>query len=59
MAYSKAFPREIAGTSYTQWQEVELTNEEERKQEQKARMENIFLLRQCLATQETYSEMKN
>ncbi|MDD5253685.1 MAG: hypothetical protein PHG05_01095 [Candidatus Nanoarchaeia archaeon] len=46
MAFSKSFPR--TGEKYPVWEEVELTKEEEKQQEELARKENIKILKQCL-----------
>ncbi|MBI4158803.1 hypothetical protein HY500_00925 [Candidatus Woesearchaeota archaeon] len=48
MAFSKAFPRQIKGSSYSVWEEISLTDEEEMKIEEDARKENIKLLMQCI-----------
>ena len=46
MAFSKSFPR--VGTKFTTWEEIELTEEEEKEQEAKAREENIKLMQECI-----------
>jgi hypothetical protein len=46
MAFSKSFPR--VGTKFTTWEEIELTEEEEKEQEAKAREENIRLMQECI-----------
>lgn len=46
MAFSKSFPR--VGNKYTTWEEIELTEEEEKEQEMKAREENIKLMQECI-----------
>jgi len=48
MAFSKSFPKTIAGSSYPKWEEVFLTDEEEREQEDRCRSENIELMKQCI-----------
>ena len=48
MTFSKAFPRQIKGSSYSVWEEINLTDEEEREIEESARRENIILMRECI-----------
>ena len=48
MAFSKTFPKTVKGSSYPRWEEVFLTEEEELAEEQKARAENIELIKQCI-----------
>lgn len=48
MAFSKSFPRTIEGSSYPRWEEIQITEQEEKKQEEKARKENIKLMKECL-----------
>ncbi len=48
MSFSKAFPRQIKGSSYSVWEEISLTAKEEKEIEEKARRENIELMKQCL-----------
>lgn len=48
MAFSKAFPREVPGGT-PRWEEIFLTAQEEREQEQVARQANQYLMRQCIA----------
>lgn len=48
MSFSKAFPKYVKGSNYPRWEEVYLTEEEESMQEQKARIENIKLFKECL-----------
>ena len=48
MAFSKSFPRTIEGTNYPKWEEVSITEEEEKEQEKKARSENISLMKECI-----------
>ena len=49
MAFSKAFPRVGPGGSTPKWEEIFLTAQEEREQEQVARQANQYLIRQCIA----------
>lgn len=48
MTYSKRFPRDIKGSSYPHWEEVKLTEEEEKAEESRARAANNQLMKECL-----------
>ena len=48
MAFSKKFPRDVEGSNYPKWEEVSLSEEEEKEVEENARKENIELMRQCV-----------
>ena len=48
MAFSKSFPRTVEGSAYPKWEEVFISEEEEREIEQKARQENIKIMQECL-----------
>jgi hypothetical protein len=48
MAFSKSFPRTVEGSAYPKWEEVFITEEEEREIEQKAREENIKIMQECI-----------
>lgn len=48
MAFSKTFPRTIPGSNYPLWEEVFLTEEEERQAEERCRHENFQLMDECL-----------
>lgn len=48
MAFSKRFPRTVKGQSYPEWEEIYLTEEEERQEERKSKQENIKLLSECI-----------
>lgn len=48
MVFSKAFPRQIKGSSYSVWEEISLTDEEERGIEEDVRRENISLMKECI-----------
>ena len=48
MPFSKTFPKTIAGSNYPLWEEVFLTEEEERQAEQRCRQENSQLMDECL-----------
>ena len=48
MPYSKSFPKTTDKTVYPKWEEVYLTEEEEKVVEDNARQENIALMKQCI-----------
>jgi hypothetical protein len=48
MPFSKSFPRTVKGTTYPIWEEVFLTEEEEKQIEEKAKEENIRLIKECI-----------
>ncbi len=48
MPFSKSFPRTIKGSNYPRWEEVFISDEEESKEEQKCRIENIRLIKECV-----------
>jgi len=48
MSFSKSFPKTVKGTVYPQWEEVFLTDEEEKKIEENAKEENTALMKECL-----------
>ena len=48
MGFSKSFPRTKEGTTYPQWEEVYLTAEEEKEQENKCRERNNSLMKECI-----------
>ncbi len=48
MAFSKSFPRTIEGSNYPKWEEIFLTDEEEKEQENLSRDENIQLMKDCI-----------
>jgi len=48
MPFSKAFPKKSENSVYPKWEEVELTSEEEKLADEKAREENIALMSQCI-----------
>jgi len=48
MAFFKTFPRTLKGSSYPIWEEVTLSDEEERKAETEAKEENISLIKECI-----------
>jgi hypothetical protein len=48
MAFSKTFPKQVSGSSYPIWEEVVLSEEEERMVEEVSKRENLRLLNECL-----------
>lgn len=46
--HCKTFPRTVDGSNYPVWEEVVLSEKEEFIEEQKAKKENIKLMRKCL-----------
>lgn len=48
MPFSKSFPRHSKTSTYPQWEEVTLTDAEEKLEEDKARAENIRLMKECI-----------
>ena len=49
MPFSKSFPRTIKGSNYPRWEEIFISEDEETAEEQKARVENIKLMKECIA----------
>ena len=48
MAFSKAFPKRSDKTFYPRWEDVTLTEEEEKLVEQVAKTENMSLMKDCI-----------
>lgn len=48
MAFSKSFPKTTEKSVYPKWEEVFLTAEEEKEQEQLSRDENFELMKECI-----------
>ena len=59
MAFSKSFPRTIKGTNYPSWEEVFLTEAEEREEENKSRRENNQIMNECIEDAKNIIEKKN
>ena len=59
MAFSKTFPKEVKGSKFPQWEEVYLTEQEEKDQEQKSRSENIQLMKECISDAKTIIKDNN
>ena len=48
MPFSKSFPKTSKTSAYPQWEEISLTEEEEKETEQESRAENINLFKECI-----------
>ncbi len=48
MSFSKSFPRTLKGSNYPTWEEVYLSDEEEKEAEETAKKENIILMKECI-----------
>ena len=48
MPFSKTFPKTVPGSNYPIWEEVYLTEQEEREVEEQCRKENYQLMDVCL-----------
>jgi len=48
MSFSKSFPRTLKGSNYPRWDEVFLTDDEEKLEEVKCRQENLKLMDECI-----------
>lgn len=58
MAFSKSFPRTTEKSSYPVWEEVFLTEEEEKKEEDNCRNDNIRLMKECIDDAKSLIESK-
>ena len=59
MTFSKSFPRYVKGSVYPRWEEVFLTEEEEKEIEQKSKEENIRLMKECIDDAKKIIDEKN
>ncbi|QQG39182.1 MAG: hypothetical protein HYS32_01865 [Candidatus Woesearchaeota archaeon] len=48
MAFSKSFPKTTKGSTYPSWEEVYLSDDEERAVEEFSKKENIELMKGCI-----------
>lgn len=48
MAYAKNFPRTVEGSNYPRWEEISLSEEEERQEEEQCRKDNIEIMKSCI-----------
>ncbi len=59
MTFSKSFPKTVKGIAYPQWEEIFLTDDEEKEVEKKAKEENIKLMKECIDDTKKIFEEKN
>jgi hypothetical protein len=59
MPFSKSFPRTVKGSTYPVWEEIFLTEDEEKEEEDKCRAENIMLMQECIEDAKSLIEKKN
>lgn len=59
MTFFKTFPRETDKSMYPKWEEIQLTDAEEKEQELIARKENILLLKDCIDDAQEVMNQKN
>ena len=50
MSFSKTFPKTVKGSNFPVWEEIYLTEQEEKEIEEKAKKENNQLLKECIET---------
>ena len=48
MAFSKSFPKKVEGSNYTEWVEVELSAEEEKKASNDCKRHNFTMMLECI-----------
>mgnify|MGYP006436011225 CR=1 FL=1 len=48
MAFSKTFPKNVPGTNYPVWEEVYLTEQEEREVEEQCKRDNFRLMQESI-----------
>jgi hypothetical protein len=53
MAFSKTFPKTVPGTNYPIWEEVYLTEEEERAVEEQCKRENFLFMQESIQEAKT------
>jgi DNA helicase TIP49 (TBP-interacting protein) len=59
MPFSKSFPKQSKTSTYPQWEEVTLTDAEEKLEEDKAKHENIKLMKECVEDTKALMQEKN
>ena len=59
MPYSKSFPKRSKKSVYPNWEEIFLTEAEEKLEELKAKTENISLLKECIEDAKKIFQEKN
>lgn len=58
MTYSKNFPRTVEGSNYPKWEEIYLTVEEEKQEEEQSRQDNIGIMKECIEDAKTVMAKK-
>lgn len=48
MVYYKTFPRTIEGSNYPRWEEIYLTEEEEKQEEERCRRDNLRIMKEAI-----------
>jgi len=59
MSFSKSFPRTVKGSNYPKWEDIAISEEEEAVEEQKCRLENIRLMKECIEDAKTIFKEKD
>jgi DNA helicase TIP49 (TBP-interacting protein) len=59
MPFSKSFPRNVKGSNYPKWEDIFISDEEEAVEEQRCRLENIKLIKECIEDAKAVFEEKN
>jgi len=59
MPFSKSFPKQSKTSTYPQWEEITLTEAEEKAEEQKSRAENINLFKECIGDAKAIMQEKD
>ncbi|MBC8500682.1 MAG: hypothetical protein ISS25_00580 [Nanoarchaeota archaeon] len=59
MPFSKSFPKTVDKSPYPRWEEIYLSDEEEKETEKRCRHENIALMKECIEdAKKIFSEKK-
>ena len=59
MPFSKTFPRTLKGSTYPIWEEVSISEQEEKEIEDIAKKENIELMKECIEKAREILKEKN
>jgi len=59
MAFSKSYPKQIKGSTYPRWEEISITDSEERLEEQRCKIENMKLMLECIEDAKKIFEEKD
>lgn len=59
MAFYKRFPKPSRTSVYPRWEEVKLTEEEEKVEEQKAREDSVRIIKECIDDSRAIMKDKN